>query len=411
MCRKVVLLLLAVVAAARAESPPAFVLTWGSLGSGAGQFNAPLGITLAPDGSVLVVDTANHRVQRFSATGVFLGSWGSQGGNNGQFDFPYGVAVDESNQVYIADWGNHRIQKFTAGGAFLRSWGGYGTGMGQFDQPWDLDVIPGGWVYVTDSNNHRVQAFDRNGAFMTTWGSRCEIAHGNCGEGDGLFLGPSGIATDAMGNVFVADTHNNRIQKFDAQGTFLLKWGDAWGGDTDVGTPTGLCTDMAGSVFVVAGVALIKKFDGSGNLLTQWGILGTGPGQLYGPAALVASAAGAIFIAELGNNRVSKFSTATSGVEVVAPLGTMAWLPSTNPARDQVRMQLFLPHSASVLTRVVDPRGRLVRETFASVLPAGVQLITWDGADAQGSPARSGVYYMVARSGDAQAVQRFVFFR
>ena len=78
-------------------------------------------------------------------------------------------------------------------------------------------VDSSGNVYVADTNNNRIQKFDSSGTFITKWGSS--------GTGDGQFEYPTGIAVDSSGNVYVADTDNHRIQKFDSNGTFLTKWG------------------------------------------------------------------------------------------------------------------------------------------------------------------------------------------
>ena len=72
-------------------------------------------------------------------------------------------------------------------------------------------------MYVVDTLNNRIQKFNSNGTFITKWGSK--------GTADGQFNFPDGIAVDSSGNVYVADDGNNRIQKFDSNGTFITKWG------------------------------------------------------------------------------------------------------------------------------------------------------------------------------------------
>jgi len=148
-----------------------FLGKWGSNGSGDGQFVGPYGVAVAPDGTVYVADTNNDRIQRFSATGTFtgtfLGKWGSNGSGDGQFKWPYGVAVAPDGTVYVADTSNHRIQRFSATGGYLGQWGSYGFGDGQFDWPASVAVAPDGTVYVADTNNHRIQAF--GAAYPTTW--------------------------------------------------------------------------------------------------------------------------------------------------------------------------------------------------------------------------------------------------
>ena len=100
-----------------------------------------------------MTDTWNHRIQKFSPDGTFLTSWGSEGSGNGQFDSPHGVAVDGSDNVYVADSDNNRIQKFTPGVTFLTSWGIYGSQNGQFYYPHGVSVDAGGTIYVADVFN------------------------------------------------------------------------------------------------------------------------------------------------------------------------------------------------------------------------------------------------------------------
>ena len=99
--------------------------TIGSPGSQPGQFQAPRGIAFAPDGSMYVADSRNHRIQRFSTDGQLMNSWGSfadvaQGNApGGTFNEPWGIAVAPDGSVFVADTWNYRIQKFTAGGQFV----------------------------------------------------------------------------------------------------------------------------------------------------------------------------------------------------------------------------------------------------------------------------------------------------
>ena len=149
-----------------------------------GKFMAPQGVAVAPDGTVYVADSENHRIQRFSATGTFLGTWGTLGSGDGQFWGPVGVSVGPDGTVYVADTKNHRIQCFSAVGSFVRKWGSQGTSDGQFWNPAGVALAQDGTVYVSDTDNHRIQHFSATGAFLSKWGSQ--------GANDGQMNSPQG---------------------------------------------------------------------------------------------------------------------------------------------------------------------------------------------------------------------------
>jgi hypothetical protein len=133
----------------------------------------------------------------------FVTTWGSYGTGTGQFEDPVGVAVDTSKNVDVADNGNARIQAFSSSGTFITTWGSYGTGNGQFHEPLGIAVDASGNIYVADTENNRIQFFLRFVAFDTKWGS--------LGTGNGQFNQPGGVAVDASGNVYVADAGNNLV--------------------------------------------------------------------------------------------------------------------------------------------------------------------------------------------------------
>jgi hypothetical protein len=190
----------------QAEDPPSFLATWGSNGSGNGEFNYPYGIAVDSQHRVYVADMENHRIQKFDSDGNFLLPWGSLGSGNGEFDYPVRIAVDSQDRVYAADALNYRIQKFDSDGNHLTTWGSYGSGNGEFYGPYDIAVDSQDRVYVVDTWNSRIQKFDSDGNFHATWGS--------LGSGNGEFNYPYGIAVDSLDRIYVADTQNNRIQVF-----------------------------------------------------------------------------------------------------------------------------------------------------------------------------------------------------
>ena len=127
---------------------------------------------------------------------------------------------------------------------FITRWGSKGSGDGQFKYPGDIAIDASGNVYVADSGNDRIQKFTSDGAFIAKWGSE--------GSGDGQFNSPARIAVDASDNVYVADYGNHRIQKFTSNGVFITKWGSEGSGDGQFYRLGGIAVDASGNVYVTS---------------------------------------------------------------------------------------------------------------------------------------------------------------
>jgi len=140
---------------------------WGEFGTGEGQFRGPAGIAFDSEDNLIVADSGNCRVQKYTKDGRHLTAWGRRGNAQGEFNRPWGVAVDAEGSVYVADWGNDRVQKFSPDGTHLMTFGaGSGDG-GELDHPADVAVDSEGDVYVTDWGNRRVQIYEPNGDIVT----------------------------------------------------------------------------------------------------------------------------------------------------------------------------------------------------------------------------------------------------
>ena len=184
-----------------------------------------------------MADTQNHRIQKFDAAGKFLLKWGAKGEGDGQFTEPWGIAVDKAGNVYVADTFNYRIQKFDASGKFLAKWGSFVDTRGQAGGstaglygPRAIAIDRDGNLWVTDTGNKRLMKYDKDGKFLAQFGS--------VGTDEGRFNEPVGLAIDPSGNIYVADTWNQRIQKFDASFKLLAQWPVAgWEGGSVLNKP------------------------------------------------------------------------------------------------------------------------------------------------------------------------------
>ena len=212
----------------------------------------------------------------------FVRMWGSEGTGPGQFRIPDGIAVDLAGDVYVTDRENNRVQKFDSTGRLLAIWGrnggdgSLGLGAGEFNGPYAVATDGVGDVYVLDSRNNRVQKLSSTGRFLGMWGRNG--GDGSYGAGPGEFSDPRGIEVDRRGVVYVSDHGNNRIQVFTTAGRLLAIWGRN-GGDGSAGTgngefhgPRSASTDRAGDVYVVEKFNhRVQKLAPDGSFITRWG--------------------------------------------------------------------------------------------------------------------------------------------
>ncbi|HEX4188141.1 MAG TPA: hypothetical protein VHY83_09605 [Solirubrobacteraceae bacterium] len=310
---------------------------------GEGVLRFPEAVALDGQGNVYVADQLSFVVQKFSSDGSFLGEWGSFGGGHGQFGPIGGLATDAAGDVYVVDSEHNRIQKFDSEGNFLRSWGGRGSELGRFNFGSSRDythppgggiAVAGSFVYVADSGNHRIERFNLEGGEAMEWGSR--------GSSPGEFSYPRGVAANAS-EVLVADDDNHRIQKFDPNGAFQEEAGSQGSGPDQFGFPYGVTLDASGNAYVADDLNhRIVKLNPDLSFAGAWGGFGSKPGQLGFPRALASDAAGRTFVADTANDRIEVFDPAGNLLETFG-------ISARGPA------QLTDPRGVAV-----DPAGRLL---------------------------------------------------
>jgi DNA-binding beta-propeller fold protein YncE len=188
---------------------------------------------------------------------------------------------------------------------FVDKWGSSGSGDSQFSGASGIAVDGLGQVYVADTNNHRIQKFRGDGTFLLTWGSE--------GPGNGQFEFPQAVTMDASGNVLVADTENNRVQRFTPGGAYLNQWGTTGTGNGQFLEPRAIAVDGAGFIFVTEDAfssKRVQKFTSAGTYVTKWGSIGSGDGQFQGPRGIAVDDSGYVYVSDTLNNRVQKFTNA-----------------------------------------------------------------------------------------------------
>ena len=225
--------------------------SFGTKGSGQGQFNWPSCVTVDGEGNILVADTFYNHIQMFTAEGQFLTAVGKYG--SGQFRDPTDIAFNTiNNKVYVVDSSNHRIQVLNSDLTFSSTFGKQGSGKGQFRDPWGIACDSTGKVYVADSDNHRIQVFTAEGKFIRMFGRR--------GQGRGELARPHYVAVDTTGMVYISDNGNHRVSVFTTEGQFVTSFGRKGAGPGEFNNPHGLAVDNNGVVYVCDCNSCIQAF-------------------------------------------------------------------------------------------------------------------------------------------------------
>ena len=355
-------------------APTGTPLAFGSFGTGDGQLDHPQGLGVDAT-AVFVADDRNDRVVKFGHDGTYLGKLGTSGTGGSQFNFVYDAGVDSRGRLYVADNNNHRVQEFEASTfAYHRRWGLLGTEIGRFGYPRSLAGVkgdPAGGVYVGNTSNNRVDQFAPDSTHRGSFGSN--------GRANGVFMQPKSAAVGKDGALWVADTFSDRVQKLTAAGEPLAShhrvgtFGPAPGGNPgEFRNPYGVATDPAsGAVYVAdTGNDRIQRFDG-----TTWTVVG---GTTFNaPRGVWVDSAGRVLVADTGNNRVLRLSGTTwsavgSGYarpEAVTTSGSSVYVADTGNSR-----VLKLDATTGALQRTVASAGTgtgQVRE------PEGVAADAW----------------------------------
>jgi len=294
------------------------------------RFDSPRDIALAPDGTMYVADSRNHRILHLDQEGALLNSFGSYGASDyttqsiapeGTFNEPWGLAVGPDGSVYVTDTWNHRIQKFTAQGEFVTMWGQFGAAETRYHfwGPRGIAVDREGRVFITDTGNKRVVIFDSNGVDLA--------AFGGAGFGIGQFDEPVGIEVDDTGRLFIADTWNKRIQIMLPDGDTLnypnhITWDiDGWYGETLDNKPF-LTIDENYQVYVADPIlGRVLVFNQHGTFLYTWGSFGSGPVEIGVVGGLAVDPQGRVWVSDARNNRLMRFPVPDSEIDAQSLLG------------------------------------------------------------------------------------------
>ena len=341
------------------------LLEFGGSGTGDGQFAQIGSVAVDDSGNIYVVDSSNHRIQKFDSSGTLtmMFGWGVDGGfgfdictnscskgisgtGDGQFNIPEGIALDSSGNLFVTDNQNNRIQKFDSAGNFVKMFGWgvdtgaavfetctssckagiFGSGDGQFSCPIGIDLDSSNNLYVANQCNSNIQKFDSAGNFVTKFSTS-----------GGTFNDATDVTVDSSDIIYVTDSGRNRVQIFNSTGSFVKMFG--WGVDTgaaaletctsscQTGTRgsgdgqfedlKGLTVDASGNIYTAdEDNHRIQKFDSANNFVTKFGSFGVGDEQFNEPRGVGIDVSGNIYTADSNNHRIQKFDSSGNFVKM-----------------------------------------------------------------------------------------------
>lgn len=284
------------------DAPGKVDKVWGQRGVADGRFQRPRAITIDKDDNLYIVDMT-ARIQVFDADGKFLRSWRTPAWQNGR---PTGLSFDNAGNLIVPDTHYFRVLFYTPQGKLLeeRTIGGEsGTAPGQFGFVTDVVQDSHGNYYVSEYGEFdRIQKFTADGKFLMQWGGH--------GLEAGQFKRPQSLALDEHDHLWIADACNHRIQVFDATGSepkLIKMWGTEGTEPGQMRYPYGIVLDGQGHLFVTEfGNNRVQKFTLDGQSLATFGGPGREPGQMHQPWSSVLDSQGRLHVLDSYNHRVQR---------------------------------------------------------------------------------------------------------
>jgi sugar lactone lactonase YvrE len=294
--------------------PPSYIFSFS--GNGANELQRPVGVAVAGDGRVFVVDFGHRKISVFSRTGRYLYSFART--VDGPLGNPVHLAIKD-NEVWVTDRRLRQIYIFDLQGKPLRRFRARGETLSWTPLALSFDAV--GALRVTDvgaTDNHRAIFFSADGSRTAMFGGTVQVNKPD--EALGMFMFPNGVAVAKNGDVFIADGNNRRIQVFSSTGRFRRVINTQ-------GVPRGVAIDRQQRLYVADALAhRIDIYDLKGRQLTWFGEHGYGPGQFNFPNDIALDAGGRIYITDRDNNQVQVWGWPKAALPPLPRPGVPWWL-------------------------------------------------------------------------------------
>ena len=367
------------------------------------EMKSPVAVALDVQNRVYVLDADDNNVRIFDPAGAQLDKFGSRGKGTEGFNKPQGLAVDNRGSIFVVDTGNYKLKKFNAEGRLLGSLGSEGDGPGQFREAAGIDVDPDGNIFLLDAGKNTLQIFACEhggdqplvpasplptvelvkdipgevnalaagkrvwalvGDSITAVGVHGGRTIGSRGSDPALLKNPRGLTVDGAGNFWVADTGNDRLQKFSSQGSLLHVIGKSGSGEGEFRSPSGVAISSKGTIYVVdTGNKRVQVFNAKGLFLGTFGKGGKHRGQFSEPVSLALDGSEFVYVADRGNDRISKYD---SNGALVWEMGKTGKEDGEFNAPSDVLVspdgELFVLDAGNARVQVFDNRGKFLRK-------------------------------------------------
>ena len=317
-------------------------------------------ISISPNLELFVLDSDTSKITLFDIKGNLKKSWGDFGTADGQLNNPTSILAEKS-YVHVSDTGNSRIVTFDNDGNFISNWGNSGIYYQSVQNPTDIAVDDFGIYYVSDGNQNKILKFNTNGTYV--------------GEINSILTASAKFSsiesiTVHDDDVFLLSNTNNRILQFHSNGGFLKSFGTTGDGDKQLQNPTSL--EFTDNLYVADSQNnRVLVLNTAGEYVTKWGTFGNGPGQFNQMTGIDVDSNGDIWVADSGN-RIQKFTSLSNAEKTTIP----EWVKSNAAwwSDDQIDDETFVGAIRYLINEeIISVSEIIVEESESSEIPSWVK--------------------------------------
>ena len=273
------------------------------------NFGNIVDISISPNLELFVLNSETSKITIFDIKGNLKKSWGTIGNTDGQLNSPKSILAEKS-LVHVSDAGNSRIVTFDNDGNFIRTWGNSGINYQSVQNPTDIAVDDFGIYYVSDGNQNKIIKFNTNGTYVGEINSILTAS--------AKFSSIESITTHDD-DVFLLSSTNNRILNFHSEGGFLKSFGTTGDGDKQLQNPTSLEFADDNNLYVADSKNnRVLVLNTAGEYVAKWGTYGDGLGEFNKMTGIDVDSNGDIWVADSGN-RIQKFASLSGISETNIP--------------------------------------------------------------------------------------------